>query len=1065
MSALTTTKCTLQYSKDAVYQDSSLLVNYTAGASLTFPYNYSPSSISTGGYFFMPFLNLSATHVQDTMKVEFLLNGVVKASWRMNARKPGWNVMKVHQIASTNDVLQGYDTCQMSGFIPDVPTQIRITFPNKTGAVYLGKVLLCNDAKWTALKMTGSDSKKTFINPNLFTLPATPATVTTSQTTALQEIANRLDEALNVSSTTQFASLSTTTLTDLQSRFAKWNIVRNGTIINGSDSMIYFTTPDYHTATACYGDLAFELAQNYRNTQSASEKATLLSMFYDLFDYGTFIGGMYGAWANGETFADATFLMRTQLQQTGRLTPEVLSDFKRCIAYDRIYLPYSTMAKGFDLYAGRVYRSGEVGEDLDYIRLTSRRMIYYNLLNTNLPEQVRDMAAISSYFSNIVFQCSPNVLDGFKPDGTLNHHWGWIDQYGVGSILWSCRIVYALSNTEFKVSQSAYRNIYDVLKAYEIRSLNNIIPATLSGKGGWPYNYGGGGQESIDRYACMALAGEYNGGAAPDNYMAQSFLRLYNNQQVAPYNGVPAYVFSAFEQRVKTQLSGLGITASVEPSGHKTLSYGAAFIHRRDNWMVSLKAASRYQYPRQSSDPWMTFYANGLLEVNNATWLRYGELKIQSDFGANGYDWCKLPGTTAINYADSSKMIYKDSYYFRPNNTFVGGVMQDGNGVFTMQLPASTLNGLGSFLGNKSYFCFDNTLVCVGSNISNTIASDTTITNLFQDAVSTTALTYVNNTAGLKTTPYNYSSNLTAPVWLMNSHNMGYWLPAGQNLRLSRTLQNKPNWANTGLVSGTFSTAWLQHGVAPKNGSYSYIMKINVQAADMVAFNTQMSGSTPPIKILKMNAQLHAVESVSNSTYAAAVINSTADINVNDVVSVSKPCLFMAKTTAANQLKLSVAYPDLDFIDSSLYTDNTFWGYSNPNAVVVKLLGNWSFNSTAPSTVSILSNTNGFTSIQFTLKDGLTTDVDLKKVTTANEVLKNTNDPIIKVYPNEIAITSTSQAWQHVKGKIVDMNGKQVIVFSMKDSTTTVSTSQFSSGVYMLILNGENGVVSRKIVK
>ena len=1055
MNALSKTNCSIQYSKTAVYQDSSLLVNFTSGASLTFPYNYT-SSLNTGGYFLMPFLDLSPNHINDTITVQFLLNGSVKATYKMNARKPGWNIFKVHQIASTGEVSQGYDTCQITGLIPDIPTQIRITFPPKTGSVYIGKVLLCNDATWTTLRMATFDRKKPFISPSLFTLPATPVNVSTAQQTALQQIATKMEEVLDVSPIAQVASIPATTMADLASRYNAWGITRNGNIVNGIDSMVYNSTSDSQTTIYGLGALALEIAKNYRNTLSLNDKTNLLAMFYDLFDYGIFTGGMYEEWYNGMPFADALFLMRNKLQETGRLTPEVLNDFKVNIAYNRIFLPYSAMAKGLELYVGRVYRNGEVGEDVDYLRITSRRLIMYNLMNTNLAEQVRDMTAISSYYSNYVFQFSPTTLDGFKPDGTVYHHWGWIDLYNLDGLHWSGAIIYSLSNTEFKVSQSAYCNVYNALKAEEMRSLKNIVPATFTGKQGFPYSSGGNDQVPIDRYGFMALAGEYNGGNAPDNYMSQSFLRSYNDQL--------STTFSAFAKNARSQLTTLGFTANLEPTGHQTLSYGAAFTHKRDNWIVSMKTSSKYQYVRESSDPWVTFLPYGLLEINNATWLRYGALKLQTDFGANGYDWRKMPGTTTVNFADITKVENKEYKRFWPNTTFVGGVMQDGNGAFTIQLPASSLNGLSSFTGNKSYFCFDNTIVCMGSNISNTITSDSTITNLFQDAVLSKDSIYMDNKI-FTTTPYYYSGFLAKPSWLMSSHKVGYWLPMEQNLRFSRSLQsNKDWWNHTANVTGTFATAWINHGNAPKNASYSYFMRMNTTKSDMSNFDSQMKGSAPPFAILALTDKVHAVESINNNSYSAVVINATSNINLKEIISVSKPCVFMVKTISANQKKISISYPDLDFIDKALYSDKTWWGYCNSSEVQVKLSGNWTLENPVPQNVTFISNLNNVSTLQFSLKDGLTSDAIITKPTTANPTIQKDTDPIITVNPNEISIWIPDNGWNNAKGQIFSSDGKIITKFTVKNSITIISTLKLSHGVYLVYLKDDKQLSTRKIV-
>jgi hypothetical protein len=64
MSAISTINCIWQLSTFAAYQDTSMLVSSTSGASITFPVNYTTSN-SGDGHFFMPFLNLDSTHSSE----------------------------------------------------------------------------------------------------------------------------------------------------------------------------------------------------------------------------------------------------------------------------------------------------------------------------------------------------------------------------------------------------------------------------------------------------------------------------------------------------------------------------------------------------------------------------------------------------------------------------------------------------------------------------------------------------------------------------------------------------------------------------------------------------------------------------------------------------------------------------------------------------------------------------------------------------------------------------------------------------------------------------------------
>ena len=317
---------------------------------------------------------------------------------------------------------------------------------------------------------------------------------------------------------------------------------------------------------------------------------------------------------------------------------------------------------------------------------------------------------------------------------------------------------------------------------------------------------------------------------------------------------------------------------------------------------------------------------------------------------------------------------------------------------------------------------------------------------------------------GFTNTTYNYANYLITPSWLMNSQKVGYWLPVEQSLRLSRSSQSNSNWANTATVSGTFATAWINHGKGPKNATYSYIMKMNTSRTEMSKFDEQMQGSSPPFNILVQTDKIHAVESTSNNTYSAVVINATSNINLKDVVSVSKPCVFMVKTLSTNQKKLSISYPDLDFIDKSLYTDLTYCGYSNSNIVQIKLLGNWFLASPVSPNVSLISQLNNVTTIQFVLKDGLTKDAIITNSISANDIVKNDAEPNILVYPNQISITLPDNGWSNASGQILSIDGKVMNELKIGKSITKVSTDNFAHGVYLISLKINGQVFVRKVI-
>jgi hypothetical protein len=298
----------------------------------------------------------------------------------------------------------------------------------------------------------------------------------------------------------------------------------------------------------------------------------------------------------------------------------------------------------------------------------------------------------------------------------------------------------------------------------------------------------------------------------------------------------------------------------------------------------------------------------------------------------------------------------------------------------------------------------------------------------------------------------------------MNSQKVGYWLPVEQSLRLSRNTQNNKNWLNTATVSGIFATAWINHGKGPKNATYSYFMRINTTKSDMNDFDIQMQGSAPPFTILALTDKIHAVESVSNNTYSAAVINAGTSINLKDVISVSKPCLFMMKTLSTSQMKLSMSYTDLDFIDNGLYTEQTWWGYSNPNTVQISLKGNWYLVTPVSQNVSVISRLNNVTILQFILKDGLTTDALISKDITTIAITKNELNPRVIVNANEISIALPENGWSNTTCQILSLDGKSIRALVLGKSINKISTANFMHGVYLIRLKDDNQTFTQKVI-
>ncbi|QHI70120.1 chondroitinase family polysaccharide lyase [Tichowtungia aerotolerans] len=955
----------------------SLRFNYSANSSLTFPCRYPSGDLYYGAYFFSALFDPD-TSSNETYLIEFIEGGSVACTITLHPDRPFWNRAEAHQV-------ERYDKFQpktphgllMDDYIPRYPDSIRIKPPQgRSGTVYIGKLFLGNETKKTQLNLQMDEVTA----PISASLPSLPSSVTTNQSNDLAQIRIRLEEIFGVASYATVSSISTNTMTDLQARYQAYNIQWNASagVWAGDNTMMYQGSSDYACNEKFLGDLMLEVATAYRNTTDATQKNELKNMYFDLFDFSECIFGIPDNWAAGMNYLPSAFLMRAELDSTGRLSPLFLGTCRNRIGFNRIYREDSWFAQtginGWnETQSSRdISRDGEMGENVDYLRIISIQLVINAVLGATENECVRDLEAVCNYFSDIAFQTAPGTLDGFRPDGLAYHHWGWVAQYGIDCLVQVPKIVYALSGTEFRIREAAHQRVKDALISLDWMSLYSIVPSTLSGKSGFPYAYGGRTHNTPDPFAWMALSGTPDGTDSIDEEMAGIFLRSFND--FLPNSADP----SMFASNSQTMLSNANYSATTAPEGTRIYSYGDMAVHRKNGWLWSVKGHSKFQFTRESADPWVTYLGYGMLDLVQDYWVRYGIIRLESEFGVNGYDWRKYPGTTTIDFSDIQDIVNHEYKRWWSDETFVGGLVQNGNGIFTMCIKGSATNSLGSYRAKKSWFFFDGTAVAMGSGISNSVSAEPTITTLYQDGITSSTETWFNNTSGTTGLSTDSTAILGSSAWLVDSESTGYWVPAGENLTVKRRAQTNPNWDNNANVSGDFALAWLNHGNAPNNASYWYVQTVGATPAAMSAFNTSMNSGTPPFQILENSDRAHAVWSEAEQTCGITVFDVTSALDIRDVKTVSRPCVLMMQESSSSLRKLSVADPDLDLIDHAVYSNNESWGYSSEHTVTIVLNGLWSVGTPPENLSAVLTNgAQNTTTLTLTVKEGLTTDIDL----------------------------------------------------------------------------------------
>ena len=184
----------------------------------------------------------------------------------------------------------------------------------------------------------------------------------------------------------------------------------------------------------------------------------------------------------------------------------------------------------------------------------------------------------------------------------------------------------------------------------------------------------------------------------------------------------------------------------------------------------------------------------------------------------------------------------------------------------------------------KSYFLFDDEIVCIGSDIDFT-TRDTEI-NTYVDNRGLLEKTTENGKTiygtedilvdGImleKVTSFDAPMAFTDPTWVHQENFGGYYFPKGGQVYINKTMRkasndgddtnddyNQVSLTTTPLYSGTYSffELWISHGRKPVNGTYSYIM-----LPEKTVEETQSYTENPDIKVLKCTTDLHVVQETS----------------------------------------------------------------------------------------------------------------------------------------------------------------------------------------------------------
>jgi hyaluronate lyase len=343
-------------------------------------------------------------------------------------------------------------------------------------------------------------------------------------------------------------------------------------------------------------------------------------------------------------------------------------------------------------------------------------------------------------------------------------------------------------------------------------------------------------------------------------YMAQvDTFRIFTNN-------VPLPLITPTEQLMANN----SITPRGQLIGHWDFASMDRVVHLRPGWGLGLSTSSSRIYNYESIN---NENLHGWFQGDGVTYFYVTNDLAQ--FSSNFWptvDPYSLPGTTADT---TSLANAAGQSYLSPNN-WVGGATLFTNGVAGMDL-----NPQGSVLvAKKSWFMFDDEVVCLGAGITCNDGADIQTTPLNRKFSNANTNVFVANGTTMPTT-LGWQTNFGTLNWCSLGGFGGCYFPGGAPIRALRQARTN-SWSqiNAGGTTSSqvddFLTLWFDHGVNPANATYSYVVLPNFSS-------TQVSNyaASPEITILENTTNAQAVKDTTLNVVAANFwgdTNKTIDI-------------------------------------------------------------------------------------------------------------------------------------------------------------------------------------------
>lgn len=915
--------------------------------------------------------------IDDVARFQFLKNKKVCNYFDCRLNFTGWRGIWVD-----------YER-DMEGKAQEGMNQMRIIAPKTSGKLYLDQMITAikTDARQQTpdlqVPFVNKETKEhwlliykhSFYKPDIALRP-----LTNNDKEAIKTISTRFEESIYHPN-----KLKKSTLQSIRQAYNNYHITYKNGIVTGrplfhcrqsecfqrmlgkewDKNMMEHQGIDLKT----YFKWMYSAAEAYKNTELTDAKDELKNIFLNMYrhqvdqgvSYGSCFGNIHHYGYSFRHYYKALFLMKKVLKDTGYL--QDAEKAMRWYAITNEVYPIPTKA----------------GISMDAFNTQTEGRIASILMMEDSPEKVQYLRSFSRW---IQWGCYPanGLEDSFKLDGSAYHHCNNYPAYAVGGLDGATNMIYLLSHTSYAVDSLATETVNNVLLKMRFYCNKLNFPLAMSGR-----HPDGRGKITPNFYARMALVGSPNQKQKIDSRIAKAFLRLVKTPNTK--EGKPEWEpkrATGFEKKVITILHQAGFKAEPTPTGNLSLPYACSSVQREQNWSAVVRGHSRYLWAAEhylGANLFGRYLAHGSMQIMTAP-DGITVTPITSGWQEAGFDWGRIPGTTAIHlpikelhariynvdtFSGVEEMLYSDE-------AFAGGLsFRETNGNFGMKLHEHDKYN-GSHKARKSWHFFANEIVCLGSDIENVENNHPTETTIFQLAI-------FNKKQKANAEALQIKGNT-----LVDIYGTGYYFPDNEvsKLKLNNNFpQYSLNEETTKPTKGNWTSLVINHGKAPKNESYEYAVLPNVSSARMQKLSKHVDYT-----IIKKDRDAHIVQKENMMSYV--LFEPLKNFTKGLIINTNNSCLIMTNELK-NSVQLSIANPDLALYtgpadvlldkdgkrtERSIYSRPWIHNESKIIPIQITLEGSWELKQSVKN-VELISRTKEQTIVEIKTQHGLSSDLTL----------------------------------------------------------------------------------------